>query len=72
MRGGCGLSRSSPRPQKNGRLEGTLEFGDGSEDLAFRLEVRGWLAEHVALARDRRGWERVLGAAGWVGLGWGE
>ncbi|BCL28785.1 acyl-CoA dehydrogenase family protein [Streptomyces aurantiacus] len=49
-----------------------MEFGDGSEDLAFRLEVRGWLAEHVALARDRRGWERVLGAAGWVGLGWGE
>ncbi|MFD9204205.1 acyl-CoA dehydrogenase family protein, partial [Streptomyces anthocyanicus] len=48
-----------------------MEFGCTSEDEAFRAEVRGWLAEHVGGAGDRRTWERVLGRGGWIGIGWG-
>lgn len=49
-----------------------MEFGVTAEDEAFRAEVRGWLGERVSGALDRRDWERTLGAAGWIGLGWGE
>ncbi|MEU9961392.1 acyl-CoA dehydrogenase family protein [Streptomyces sp. NPDC050982] len=49
-----------------------MEFGVTVEDEAFRAEVRGWLAECVSGGLDRRDWERTLGAAGWIGLGWGE
>ncbi|MEW2573718.1 acyl-CoA dehydrogenase family protein [Streptomyces sp. NPDC047070] len=48
-----------------------MDFGVTSEDEAFRREVRGWLAEHVGDAGDRRDWERVLGGGGWIGIGWG-
>lgn len=51
---------------------GDVEFGVTAEDEAFRAEVRGWLGERVSGALDRRDWERTLGAAGWIGLGWGE
>ncbi|MER5530957.1 acyl-CoA dehydrogenase family protein [Streptomyces sp. NPDC002677] len=49
-----------------------MEFGFAPEDDAFRGEVRAWLDTHVTADADRRGWERTLGAAGWIGLGWPE
>jgi alkylation response protein AidB-like acyl-CoA dehydrogenase len=62
-----------------------LRFEDADE--AFRREVQGWLAEHLAgpfeplrgrggpgdehaYVEERRAWERRLGEAGWIGLGW--
>ncbi|MEW2306893.1 acyl-CoA dehydrogenase family protein [Streptomyces sp. NPDC006655] len=49
-----------------------MEFGSVPEDEAFRREVRAWLRAHVGGGVDRRGWERMLGADGWIGLGWAE
>ncbi|MBC7269844.1 MAG: acyl-CoA dehydrogenase family protein [Streptomyces sp.] len=49
-----------------------MDFGFSAEDEEFRAEVRAWLAEHVDGAGDRRAWERTLGKAGWIGLGWVE
>ncbi|MEU2620415.1 acyl-CoA dehydrogenase family protein [Streptomyces sp. NPDC007157] len=49
-----------------------MEFGFAPEDDAFRREVRAWLDTHVTADADRCGWERTLGAAGWIGLGWAE
>ncbi|MBL1081941.1 acyl-CoA dehydrogenase family protein [Streptomyces actinomycinicus] len=49
-----------------------MEFGFTEEDEAFRGEARAWLAAHVDPGTDRRTWERTLGKAGWIGLGWGE
>ncbi|GKQ36619.1 acyl-CoA dehydrogenase family protein [Streptomyces sp. A012304] len=49
-----------------------MDFGFTEDDEAFRVEARDWLAAHVPHATDRRGWERTLGAAGWIGIGWGE
>ncbi|MFD3512053.1 acyl-CoA dehydrogenase family protein [Streptomyces sp. NPDC058657] len=63
-----------------------MDFAFGTDDSAFRGEVREWLdaalvpfadalgaggpgREHEAMAA-RRDWERELGAAGWIGLGW--
>ncbi|MEU3887899.1 acyl-CoA dehydrogenase family protein [Streptomyces sp. NPDC029041] len=48
-----------------------MDFGFSPEDDAFRSEARDWLASHVSGVADRRSWERTLGAAGWIGLGWG-
>ncbi|EFL32925.1 pimeloyl-CoA dehydrogenase, large subunit [Streptomyces viridochromogenes DSM 40736] len=47
-----------------------MDFGFGQEDQAFRDEARSWLAENVGGVTDRRSWERTLGAAGWIGIGW--
>ncbi|MFE0514890.1 acyl-CoA dehydrogenase family protein [Streptomyces sp. NPDC058964] len=49
-----------------------MDFGFTAEDDAFRTEARAWLAAHTDRASDRRTWERALGAAGWIGLGWSE
>ncbi|MFC8968708.1 acyl-CoA dehydrogenase family protein [Streptomyces sp. NPDC057094] len=49
-----------------------MDFAFGPEDEEFRREARAWLAEHVTGARGRRDWERELGRAGWIGLGWAE
>ncbi|ANP55714.1 alkylation response protein AidB-like acyl-CoA dehydrogenase [Streptomyces griseochromogenes] len=49
-----------------------MDFEFAAEDEAFRTEVRAWLADHANGATDRRTWERTLGRAGWIGLGWGE
>ncbi|MDL5202207.1 acyl-CoA dehydrogenase family protein [Streptomyces sp. ALI-76-A] len=47
-----------------------MDFGFTAEDEAFREEAREWLAAHADGAADRRTWERTLGKAGWIGLGW--
>ncbi|MCQ4080699.1 acyl-CoA dehydrogenase family protein [Streptomyces sp. RB6PN25] len=47
-----------------------MDFAFGPEDEAFRAEARAWLTEHASDACDARAWERELGAAGWIGLGW--
>ncbi|MFF4574957.1 acyl-CoA dehydrogenase family protein [Streptomyces sp. NPDC001410] len=49
-----------------------MDFEFTSEDEAFRTEARGWLAAHADGAQDRRTWERTLGKAGWIGIGWPE
>ncbi|MFF4564029.1 acyl-CoA dehydrogenase family protein [Streptomyces sp. NPDC001435] len=49
-----------------------MDFGFTEEDDAFRTEARAWLAAHADRAPDRRAWERTLGGAGWIGLGWPE
>ncbi|MGI5376212.1 acyl-CoA dehydrogenase family protein [Streptomyces sp. CA-251387] len=49
-----------------------MDFGFTAEDEAFRAEVRAWLSEHAESGQDRRVWERTLGKAGWIGLGWPE
>ncbi|MGC9541835.1 acyl-CoA dehydrogenase family protein [Streptomyces sp. UG1] len=48
-----------------------MDFGFTAEDEAFRREARDWLSGHVEGASDRRTWERTLGKAGWIGIGWG-
>ncbi|MEV6499893.1 acyl-CoA dehydrogenase family protein [Streptomyces prunicolor] len=49
-----------------------MEFGFAAEDEVFRADVRDWLSEHAESGQDRRSWERALGKAGWIGLGWSE
>ena len=47
-----------------------MDFGISAADEVFRGEARAWLADHVDGSLDRRTWERALGKAGWIGIGW--
>ena len=63
-----------------------MDFRDTPEEAAFRDEVRTWLTENLVGEFARIGgsrgtadeehwdvrmeWERTLGEAGWIGLGW--
>ncbi|MFF7391690.1 acyl-CoA dehydrogenase family protein [Streptomyces scabiei] len=49
-----------------------MDFGFSEEDEAFRADARAWLGAHAGVHAERRTWERTLGAAGWIGLGWSE
>ncbi|GAA1432250.1 acyl-CoA dehydrogenase family protein [Streptomyces thermospinosisporus] len=51
-----------------------MDFGTAAGDETFRAQARTWLSEHVqaGAGQDRRAWERTLGRAGWIGLGWPE
>ncbi|MEV6835343.1 acyl-CoA dehydrogenase family protein [Streptomyces sp. NPDC051133] len=49
-----------------------MDFGKTADDEEFRAEARAWLAAHAAPSTPRRTWERTLGRAGWIGLGWPE
>ncbi|MEU5438513.1 acyl-CoA dehydrogenase family protein [Streptomyces sp. NPDC020719] len=48
-----------------------MDFGFSAEDEAFRADARAWLDAHPPDPTPRE-WERTLGAAGWIGLGWTE
>ncbi|MEV5594941.1 acyl-CoA dehydrogenase family protein [Streptomyces sp. NPDC052496] len=55
-----------------------MDFLFGAADEVFRGEARCWLAEQLGrgVGGDpadwgvRRAWERELGRAGWIGIGW--
>ncbi|MBO4260349.1 acyl-CoA dehydrogenase family protein, partial [Streptomyces griseorubiginosus] len=49
-----------------------MDFGFTAGDEAFRAEAKAWLVEHSDPSQDRRTWEKTLGKAGWIGLGWPE
>ncbi|MFF1894507.1 acyl-CoA dehydrogenase family protein [Streptomyces sp. NPDC058206] len=50
-----------------------MDFAFDAADDAFRQEARSWLEAHLAqpcATEGGRAWERELGRAGWIGLGW--
>ncbi|MGI5398262.1 acyl-CoA dehydrogenase family protein [Streptomyces sp. CA-135486] len=49
-----------------------MDFAFGPADEAFRTDARTWLDEHLPGGATPRAWERELGTAGWIGIGWPE
>ncbi|MFJ1594053.1 acyl-CoA dehydrogenase family protein [Kitasatospora albolonga] len=49
-----------------------MDFRVTGNDHTFRTHARTWLATHLADAVSPRAWERELGQAGWIGIGWPE
>ncbi|MFI8353440.1 acyl-CoA dehydrogenase family protein [Streptomyces cyaneofuscatus] len=49
-----------------------MDFGFTEDDHIFRTHARTWLETHVVGTVDPRAWERELGQAGWIGIGWPE
>ncbi|WP_145499508.1 acyl-CoA dehydrogenase family protein [Streptomyces sp. CFMR 7] len=49
-----------------------MDFGFTEDDHSFRAHARTWLETHLADTVDPRSWERELGRAGWIGIGWPE
>ncbi len=59
-----------------------MDLADSEQDAKFRLEVRGWLQDHLSdelrglgadlstAAELRLAWERELGRGGWIGIDW--
>jgi len=51
-----------------------VDLNYSSEDEAFRLRVRRWIAEHPAgpleTLEKKKAWQRTLYEAGFVGMGW--
>ncbi|MFE9402048.1 acyl-CoA dehydrogenase family protein [Streptomyces sp. NPDC006530] len=45
-----------------------MEFHFPPEDTTFRQSARTWLSTH--LSPQPQDWERQLGRAGWIGIGW--
>ncbi|WP_405807818.1 acyl-CoA dehydrogenase family protein [Streptomyces sp. NBC_00210] len=49
-----------------------MDFEFGPVDDAFRHGARAWLTSHLTRTATPRAWERQLGTAGWIGIGWDE
>ncbi|MFJ7325943.1 acyl-CoA dehydrogenase family protein [Streptomyces cyaneofuscatus] len=49
-----------------------MDFRVTEDDHTFRAHARAWLETHLADAVGPRAWERELGEAGWIGIGWPE
>ncbi|NGO85715.1 acyl-CoA dehydrogenase family protein [Streptomyces sp. 196(2019)] len=48
-----------------------MDFGFTEDDHAFRAHARTWLRTHLTdPAPAPHAWERELGRAGWIGIGW--
>ena len=53
-----------------------MDFRDTPAEAAFRKEVREWFEAHVPPVNhgltfdEQRDWQRLLAAAGWVGIAW--
>ena len=50
-----------------------MDFAFDAADDTFRQQARSWLEAHLAqpcATEGGRAWERELGRAGWIGLGW--
>ncbi|MFI7238246.1 acyl-CoA dehydrogenase family protein [Streptomyces cyaneofuscatus] len=47
-----------------------MDFRFTEDDHTFRTHARTWLEAHLTDTIGPRAWERELGQAGWIGIGW--